>query len=97
MTGGRTGCRVLSAVAQRGAVVVECPTIQLVLPKPGPLWMLPSDVSGFDWLMPDLGKRGQVFLWPVTGTGTCPRGTAELQGLRGRPKTAEALTQEYHT
>lgn len=100
------GCRILVTRAaeqaagfsrqlqQRGAVVVECPTIQLVPPE---AWSAVDAaiqaLSGFDWLILTSANGVRFFFGRLQELGLAPAVLQSCKVCAVGPKTAEALTQ----
>jgi len=82
----------ISQLQERGAQVVECPTIRLVPPEQwGPVDAALRQLSGFDWLILTSANGVRFFFERLAQLGLS---AAVLQGCRVcvvGPKTAEAL------
>lgn len=79
-------------LSDRGATVLECPTIRLVEPDQwGPLDAALQNLSGYDWLVMTSGNAVRAFFQRLDALGLDARALGSCRVCALGPKTAEAI------
>ena len=79
-------------LADRGATVLECPTIRIIEPEEwGPLDAALQNLSGYDWLVMTSGNAVRAFFQRLETLGLDARSLGTCRVCALGPKTAEAI------
>src|SRR5450631_3885316 len=79
-------------LADRGATVLECPTIRIVEPEQwGPLDAALRNLSAYDWLVMTSGNAVRAFFQRLDTLGLDARALGSCRVCALGPKTADAL------